>query len=304
LPMKRYWIALGAWLRASTFVGHAAATDYGAALNVAVLAKEHARDAQTPELWQVTYDLFLKADAINHGAETQYELGVAAVQLSEIRKAILHYREALKLGLSGPAQVKAEAYLQEKEADISGTNPAGPATPVEPGSQQEAPPPLAASESEVFRKLPRLQLTSNALEGPARHDLKPHPSNAGAALLGAGVALTLTSGAFVAVSYARLTKLRTQMAELCEVPLGNSPDGCTQAEPGAYEQATSVSRSIARYRTVNAIAWSGVGAGLLLDVIGYWLWRNSAVSSASSPDTSTRLSVSQQEVSVHYCRNF
>src|SRR5512145_695024 len=85
-----------------------------AALTRAVAAKEVALDYPEPGNWQVAFERFLEADAVESSPDTKYELGFAASQLRQEDLAVTYYEQACDLGLSGPGRSKAEAFLAQQ----------------------------------------------------------------------------------------------------------------------------------------------------------------------------------------------
>lgn len=85
-----------------------------AALTRAVAAKEVALDYPEPGNWQVAFERFLEADAVESSPDTKYELGFAASQLRQDDLAVSYYEQACDAGLTGPGRSKAEAFLAQQ----------------------------------------------------------------------------------------------------------------------------------------------------------------------------------------------
>ncbi|MEO7096975.1 MAG: hypothetical protein ABI175_27195 [Polyangiales bacterium] len=118
---------------------------YDAAMAQGAAAKEHALDVNDAGSWEEALTRFLDADALRATKESKYELGFAAAHLREDDLAVEAYGQAIALGLTGPAQTKAAAFVAEqspKMARVAVKGPPGAAVIV--GRRKRGTLPLAA----------------------------------------------------------------------------------------------------------------------------------------------------------------
>lgn len=100
---------------------------YDAAMARAVAAKEKAVDSNDPSAWDEALRLFEEADALKSTKDSKYELAGAAARLKEDDIAVEAYEEAIKLGLSGKAKEKAQAFITAHVAQMGRLEVKGPA---------------------------------------------------------------------------------------------------------------------------------------------------------------------------------
>jgi len=104
-------VALVALLSVTAIAPPSFADAYDAAMARAVVAKEKAADSNDPAAWDEALRLFEEADAIKSTKDTKYELAGAASRLKEDDVAVEAFEEAIKLGLTGKAKEKAQAFI-------------------------------------------------------------------------------------------------------------------------------------------------------------------------------------------------
>ena len=122
------------------------------------------------------------------------------------------------------------------------------------------------------RDVPGAAVASLALETAAaetRTDKGSGGRAAGSWVLGSGVGVLLSSGIMAAVSMTKLSQRRKQLHDACEEPLPGSDDGCKNAQPGRYYEALGLADDIARWRTVQSVAWIAMGVGALGSAVGW-----------------------------------
>ncbi len=100
---------------------------YDAAMARAVAAKEKAVDSNDPAAWDDALRLFEEADAIKATKDSKYELAGAAARLKEDDIAVEAYEDAIKLGLSGKAKDKAQAFITAHQSSMGRLDVKGPA---------------------------------------------------------------------------------------------------------------------------------------------------------------------------------
>jgi hypothetical protein len=153
---KRFVWGLVVLLAAAT--AHADA--YDAAMAQGAAAKEHALDVNDAASWEEALTRFLDADALRATKESKYEIGFAAAHLREDDLAVQAYEQAIGLGLSGPAQSKAAAFIADQSPKLARVSVKGPAgATVIVGRRRRGVLPLAAAIV-VFPGVVRVRVTT------------------------------------------------------------------------------------------------------------------------------------------------
>jgi hypothetical protein len=106
--------------------------------------------------------------------------------------------------------------------------------------------------------------------GPSGHYSNDSVRSTGIWMASAGLGLLVSSALFLPMSYSMLGSKRESLRNACDVP-SNARDGCQNSRPGRYDEALALADDISRWKTVRAVAWTGVAIGAASAVFGYTL---------------------------------
>lgn len=120
-------VALSIITGGASIAPSARAGDYDDALRAGVAARDRARDSQFVSDWQLAFEQFEHAVAVDDTAAARFELAEAAGALGRVDLAYESYEIALAGGLSGKAAAVARAYLDAHAANIARVEVAAPA---------------------------------------------------------------------------------------------------------------------------------------------------------------------------------
>jgi hypothetical protein len=114
-------------LLGSTVATPALADSYDSSVARAAAARDRALETDNPRDWEEALELFAASVDFKPTMEAKFELAEAALHLHLDDEAYEAYSDALELGLSGKAQERAQAFLQEHEHQFGRLALSGPA---------------------------------------------------------------------------------------------------------------------------------------------------------------------------------
>jgi len=121
------WCLAGLAFAAAFGLSNARADAYDEALREGVLARDRARDSDSPLDWRIAAEQFSRAVAERDTLEARFELAEAASELSNVAVAYESYELSLELGLAGKAAEIASAFIDAHDDEVARLVFGGPA---------------------------------------------------------------------------------------------------------------------------------------------------------------------------------